>query len=207
MNAGRKRCFDKDEALDKAMRLFWENGYAGTSLAQLTSELGINKPSLYAAFGNKEQLFASAMERYSELYSGPNFRCLTDAPETPLHDRLRKFFYAIIDTTARPGSPRGCLFVSSSCESGSAAVPADTADSIEGVGRETEKILTTVLQAEQRRGQLSEEANAAELADYLLSTVYGLAVLAGRGKSRQELRSVADMAVNTLPFATATHQA
>ncbi len=72
MSAGRKRTFDEEQALEAAMRVFWQKGYVGTSLSDLTAALGINKPSLYAAFGNKEQLFASALARYGSRYGLPH---------------------------------------------------------------------------------------------------------------------------------------
>jgi len=199
MNAGRKRAFDKEEALDKAMRVFWENGYAGTSLAQLTSALGINKPSLYAAFGNKEQLFNTAMERYMDRYSGPNFQWLADSPDAPLAERLKAFLFGIIDTVSDSASPKGCLFVRSSCESGGTAVPRDTTSSIQDMGMESERVLTRLLEAERLRGQLPEDAQVQDIAGYIQSVMYGLAVLARRGKTKEELRAVAGMAVSVLP--------
>ena len=199
MSAGRKRAFDKEQALDKAMRVFWENGYAGTSLAQLTSELGINKPSLYAAFGNKEQLFSTAMERYMDQYSGPNFRLLTDSSDTPLTERLKAFLFGVIDTVSDADSPKGCMFVRSSCESGGAAIPTKTTSSIQDKGLEIEMALTRLLEAEQLRGQLPEDIQVKDLAGYLLSVMYGLGVLARGGKTKKEMQAVANMAVLTLP--------
>jgi AcrR family transcriptional regulator len=70
MTAGRRRSFDEAQALETAMRVFWRRGYQGTSLSDLTAALGINKPSLYAAFGNKEQLFARALAHYGHCASG-----------------------------------------------------------------------------------------------------------------------------------------
>lgn len=199
MKAGRKRTFDKQEALDKATRVFWENGYSGTSIADLTAALGINKPSLYAAFGNKEQLFATAMKYYMDQYSGPNFQWLTDSPDAPLAERLKAFLFGVIDTVADFDSPRGCLFVRSSCESGSAAIPSETTSSLQDMGLESEMALTNLLEAERLRGQLPEDAQVENIASYLLSVMYGLAVLARRGKTKEELQAVADMAVHTFP--------
>ena len=199
MNAGRKRAFDKEEALDKAMRVFWENGYAGTSLAQLTSALGINKPSLYAAFGNKEQLFATAMEHYMDQYSGPNFQWLTDSPDAPLTERLKAFLFGVINTVSDSDSPKGCLFVRSSCESGGAAIPSETTSSVQDMGLKSEMALAKLLEAERLRGRLPEDAQVKDIAGYVLSVMYGLAVLARRGKTKEELQIVANMAVKALP--------
>ena len=69
MVAGRPRKFDKEHALEAAMLVFWRNGYSGTSLADLTNAMAINKPSMYAAFGNKEQLFKASLEQYINQYN------------------------------------------------------------------------------------------------------------------------------------------
>ncbi len=70
MQKGRPREFDADKVLDKALHVFWERGYEGTSLSDLTEAMGINRPSLYAAFGNKEELFRRALDRYAEKGPG-----------------------------------------------------------------------------------------------------------------------------------------
>ena len=92
MAAGRPRAFDKEKALEAAMLVFWRNGYAGTSMADLTDAMGINKPSLYAAFGNKEQLFVAAVEQYMRLIS-PSLDYLY-APDLPLP--LRRAWLAFL---------------------------------------------------------------------------------------------------------------
>jgi AcrR family transcriptional regulator len=199
MNAGRKRAFDKDEALDKAMRVFWENGYAGTSLAQLTSALAINKPSLYAAFGNKEQLFATAMEHYIDRYAAPNFHQLTGSSDKPLKDRLKTYLFGIIDVISDCESPKGCMFVKSSCESGGVATPDEIASSLQDKGIADETALSSLLEAARLNGQLPEDTQVNDITSYLLSVAYGLSVLAQRGKTKEELRTVADMAISALP--------
>ena len=169
MNAGRKRSFCKEAALDKAMRVFWENGYAGTSLAHLTEALGINKPSLYAAFGNKEQLFAAAMEHYMEKYAAQNMDRLINPPEAPLKDRLRAYLAGIIDVICDCDSPKGCMFVKSSCESGSVAIPGEIESSLNDMGLANEKALYTALEAEKQRVQLPEDSSVQDITGYLLS--------------------------------------
>ena len=121
MSAGRKRAFDKAEALDKAMRFFWDNGYSGTSVNDLSAALGINKPSLYAAFGNKERLFATALEHYMTQYGAPLMERLAQPEEAPLAERMRSYLLGIVNLVSDTESPKGCLFVKSNCESGSAA--------------------------------------------------------------------------------------
>lgn len=198
MTAGRKRAFDKAEALDKAMRVFWSNGYSGTSMSDLTSALGINKPSLYAAFGNKEQLFVAALEHYISHYGTPLLDHLTQPEEAPLPERLRAYFLGIIDLVSDSKTPKGCLFVKSSCESGGAAVPEEVSGSLQEMGLGNEQFLTDFLKAEQRRGQLPPGTRPKEMAGYLLSLMYGLSVLARRGKPRKELKAVVEVAIQIL---------
>jgi len=199
MNAGRKRSFDKEEALDTATRVFWENGYAGTSLAQLTSALGINKPSLYAAFGNKEQLFAAAMEHYMEQYAASALHHLTNSADAPLKGRLRGYLFGIIDVISDCESPKGCMFVKSSCEAGGVAIPGEITNSLQDMGMANEMALTNLLEAERLNGQLPEDTRVDDISAYLLSVTYGLTVLAQRGKTKEELKAVAEMAVSALP--------
>ena len=168
MNAGRKRSFCKEKALDKAMRVFWENGYAGTSLAHLTSALGINKPSLYAAFGNKEQLFATAMERYRDEYAVQILDRLTNPPDAPLEERLTAYLAGIIDAICDSESPRGCMFVKSSCESGSVAFPDEIKSTLQDMGQANELALSRMLENERLRGQIAEDAQVQDIAAYLL---------------------------------------
>ena len=198
MNAGRKRAFDKEEALDKAMRVFWASGYAGTTLSDLTAALGINRPSLYAAFGNKEQLFNASVEHYMARYGAPNWRRLTEPPDAPLENRLKAYLYSIVDLVTAADSPHGCLFVKSSCESGGTAMPEDTTAVLQDMGQESEKALVNFLKAEKLRGELSRDARVKDIAGYLLSVMYGLSVLAKREKSKKELRAVVDTAMQAL---------
>ena len=199
MSVGRKRAFDKTEALETAMRVFWEKGFNGTSLTDLTSALGINKPSLYAAFGNKEQLFAAALAYYMEQYGAPLLQRLTSPEDAPLRERVRAYLFGIIELVINSASPKGCLFVKSSCESGSTAVPEQISDMLQDMGLASEKALTELMKDEQQRGQLAPGASPKAIAGYLLSVMYGLSVLAKRGKPRKELKAIVDTAVATLP--------
>lgn len=199
MSAGRKRAFDKEEALDIAMRVFWENGYAGTSLSDLTKELGINKPSLYAAFGNKEQLFTAALDRYRDHYGAPIMQRLTNPPDTPLKKRLQAYLYDIINMVTDCESPKGCMFVKSCCESGSEAIPSNITTTLRNKGTADETGLSKLLEHERQCGQLPENAQVQAIAGYLLSVMYGLSILARQGKTTNELKAVADMAVRSLP--------
>ncbi|HBR96584.1 MAG TPA: TetR/AcrR family transcriptional regulator [Gammaproteobacteria bacterium] len=192
MTAGRKRTFDKDEALVKAMHVFWENGYSGTSLSDLTAALGINKPSMYAAFGNKEELFAAALEYYLIHYRGPLITKLTDPPDAPLAQRLQAFLLGVVDVVNCPDSPKGCFYTKTCYESDSAAVPEEITTSLHMIERETVQNLVALLKTEQANGQLSADADLKTLARYLMTIMTGLSVQAKNGASKAELKSVVE---------------
>ncbi|MCG8039722.1 MAG: TetR/AcrR family transcriptional regulator [Candidatus Thiodiazotropha taylori] len=198
MSVGRKRSFDKAEALDKAMRLFWENGYSGTSVSDLTQQLGINKPSLYAAFGNKEKLFQSALERYMACYAAPLLEQLTRPDEQPLAERIRHYMSNIIELVSNKTSPKGCLFVKSSCEAGGTGVPEEVTQALQSMGLDTRQVLTSLFEQEQSRGRLPDTAEANVMADYLMSVLYGISVLARQGRGKDELMTAAEFAISSL---------
>src|SRR5438067_13350951 len=103
---GRPRAFDADEALDQALTVFWRKGYEGTSLPDLTRVMGINRPSLYAAFGNKEALFRRALDRYAE---GPAAYVREALNEPTAWGAAERLLHGAIDLLTDPRHPRGCL--------------------------------------------------------------------------------------------------
>ena len=132
MTAGRKREFDEDQALKAAMQLFWEKGYAGTSMADLTTRMGINKPSLYAAFGNKEQLHRRALELYGKRYGGANLAILQDQG-LPAGERLEKFLDAVVRMQFDENLPMGCLVTACAGEAAGGTMPEENADEVKGM--------------------------------------------------------------------------
>ncbi|WP_299881272.1 TetR/AcrR family transcriptional regulator [uncultured Cocleimonas sp.] len=200
MNAGRKRNFEKDEALDKAMRVFWENGYSGTSLSDLTTELGINKPSLYAAFGNKEKLFESSIERYVSEYIAPRLHNLDTNSDAPVKQKLKDFLYSVIELQTENESPNGCFFVKSQCESGSVGFPEDMTLLIEKMNVMNEEMVKQFFQSEISKGHFTKDADPKEMSGFLLSVLFGLAVQARSGKSRKQLQQIANYTINALPI-------
>lgn len=106
---GRPRAFDREHALTQAMLVFWERGYEGASLTELTEAMGIKPPSLYAAFGDKEALFREAIEHYKSAYGQHTTRALTEEPTA------RAAVEALLRNNActyvEPGHPKGCMVV------------------------------------------------------------------------------------------------
>lgn len=199
MSAGRKRTFDKDEALAKAMYLFWANGFAGTSLTDLTSTLGINKPSMYSAFGNKEKLFASALDHYLVNYRGPVMERFTNPTDAPLKQRLEAFLLAVIDVVAGAETPKGCFYTKSCYESDSAAIPEEVTSLLRDMESNNEATLLELLKAEVEKGELPESSDVQTLAKYLLTLMTGLSVQAKNGSSKEQLQDVVAVVVETFP--------
>ncbi|NEE42183.1 TetR/AcrR family transcriptional regulator, partial [Streptomyces sp. SID7982] len=106
--SGRPRGFDADQALERAMLVFWEHGYEGASLAALTDAMGISATSMYAAFGNKQELFRKAMERYA---TGPSDYLVRALEQPTARGVATEILAGTIRTTTRPSGPQGCLGV------------------------------------------------------------------------------------------------
>jgi len=198
MKAGRKRSFDKNEALDQAMRLFWESGYSGTSLSDLTAALGINKPSLYAAFGNKEQLFKASMEHYSQHYSEPLLKKLLEPETAPLEQRLKAYMFATAKLVTDPELPNGCMFVNGSCEAGSDAVPEKITKTLAEIKNNHNDFFIDFFNNEQTLNRLSKKHDVTQITAYIVAVMYGMGVLAGSGASTESLNGIIDIAVNNI---------
>jgi AcrR family transcriptional regulator len=202
---GRPRTFDPEMALDRALEVFWQRGYEGTSLSDLTAAMGINRPSLYAAFGNKEQLFRKVLDRYAEGPTG----YMVQALQAPTARKVAEgVLRGVIDQLTDRRTPRGCLFVQS------ALACADTAESVraELVSRRAaaEKALRRRFERAKKEGDLLPDASPADLAGYLMTVVHGLAVRGASDATRAQLLRVMGTAMQAWPrdrrAATKPHQ-
>ena len=118
MPTGRPREFDVDQALESALRVFWCKGYEGTTLPDLTRAMGINRPSLYAAFGSKEELFRKALDRYAE---GPAAHVREALNEPTARAVVERMLDGAIDLLTDRRNPRGCLVVQGALACGETA--------------------------------------------------------------------------------------
>src|SRR6266513_3291445 len=191
---GRPRAFDPDTALERAMHVFWAKGYEGASLSDLTRAMRINRPSLYAAFGNKEELFRKVLDRYVD---GPlaYFGKALAAPK--VRDVIEQIFFGAARMAGDPRFPSGCLMVQGALAVGTAAASVRK----EAAGRRvaSEVALRRRLQRAKREGDLPKNADPAELAHYVMTVVRGMAVQSAGGANSDQLRRVAPIALRAWP--------
>jgi AcrR family transcriptional regulator len=191
---GRPREFDVDEALTAALRVFWRRGYEGASMAELTAEMGIAKPSLYAAFGNKEELFKKALDLYEREKMAYMAEALKEPTSRQMAERLLMGALAMQTSSC---DPKGCLGVISSVACGQEASP--IRDCVIERQKSSRNALIARLEYYQEAGDLPADIEPEALARYMTALLQGLSVQAGAGASVQELKSLVDMAMRTWP--------
>lgn len=189
---GRPRVFDREEALGQATRLFWLKGYDGTSIVDLTDAIGIEAPSLYAAFGSKKELYAAALRYYGENYEGlvwDNFRAAAtarDAAKAYLMDSAAALTGAIADT------PRGCMATLSS-------IVGEAHPQLGSLLLAVRAVVFDRLKARFERavseGELADSVDVAGLARFVQNNQSGMSILARDGIGRAELEHVAKIAM------------
>jgi AcrR family transcriptional regulator len=187
---GRPREFDADKALDRALEVFWRKGYEGASLNDLTRAMGINRPSLYAAFGDKASLFRKVMDRYA---AGPACFVQQALAAPTARAVAEQLLHKGIDAVTQPKRPRGCLAVQGALACGDEAK--DVQQDLAARRAATEAALRRRFQRAAAERDLPAGANPADLAKYLTTVLHGLAVQAAGGAARAELRRVAEVAL------------
>ncbi len=191
---GRPRAFCVDQALDQALKVFWRKGYEGTSLSDLTAAMGINRPSLYAAYGNKEALFRKALDRYMEGAA----EILRESMEKPTaRGAVEHLLLSSADGATCPDNPHGCLTVRCALSSSEAA----DCIRLEMIRRRVdgESILCRRLEQAQAEGDLPADVVPADLARYVMTVHQGMSVQAAGGASGEQLRQVVGMALKAWP--------
>jgi len=194
MATGRPREFDIEQALDRAMDLFWRKGYEATSVSDLTDTLGITRPSLYAAFGNKESLFKAVLKRYEDKIVTYRPKAL-NAPTA--RAVARELLLGAANLFGGRTTPNGCLSVNAALACSDEAEPIRkelVASRLAG-----QHDLRKRLERAKAEGDLPEHSDPARLARFLSATVYGMAVLSADGASRKELLHVAELALESWP--------
>ncbi|MED4403325.1 TetR/AcrR family transcriptional regulator [Metabacillus fastidiosus] len=187
---GRTREFDEEKALDAAMQLFWEKGYEATSLSDLTSRMGIQRPSIYSAFGGKKELFEAALRKYMMSRASHVRTKLQNSPS--VKDAFRTFFEDVVAEEYGEGCSRGCFCINTMVE----LAPHD--EKFEILTREHQMYLSVIFQETIERGiqsgELEIEGNAKALSQALIVSLIGLTVII---KSRPE-RSFVDNTIDVI---------
>jgi len=191
---GRPRGFDPEAALDRAVEVFWRQGYEGTSLRDLTDAMGINRPSLYATFGNKEQLFRRAVARYAEIDMAYARAALA---EPTAYEVSAAFLRANVDALTRPDRPAGCLSVQGGLAAGSdgGQVASFLAESRAG----GERALADRFARAVADGDLPAGTDPTALARFVMALSEGHAVHAAAGVGRAALHASVDVALHAVP--------
>jgi AcrR family transcriptional regulator len=191
---GRPRAFDPERALDRALDVFWRKGYEGASLSDLTRAMGINRPSLYAAFGDKQSLFRQAVERYSR---GPAAYLAEALREPTARRAVECLLRAEAELLTVPGNPRGCLLVQGALACG------DAADSVRRELIAQRAKFTAAIHQRLKRarseGDVPPGADPADLARFVATVMNGMAVQAAGGATRGQLLRVAQTALKAWP--------
>ncbi|MCM6774334.1 TetR/AcrR family transcriptional regulator [Nocardia sp. CDC159] len=192
---GRPRAFDRDRALRRAMEVFWEHGFEGTSMSDLTAAMGINSPSLYAAFGSKEQLFREAVRLYGGTHGGYTARALREEPTArrSIEAMLRDNAVAYVEET----TPRGCMVVLA----GSTYTTRNTAvrDFLVDMRTQTKRDIRARLDRGVVEGDLPPDTDTADLAEFYATVLFGLSIQARDGADLPQLQRSIDRAMSAWP--------
>lgn len=192
---GRPMSFDKTAALHCAMHLFWSQGYEGTSMADLTAAMKITPPSLYNAFGTKEQLFIAALDLYMAGIGTAGDAMLANAPTA--REGVRELLEKTAEEQARTTHPLGCMLIASA--NNGSAVPETVRQHVEYYHRRTETRLRERIERGMREGDVPPGEDAAALASFYVATIDGMATLARGGMPLARLHAICALAMRAWP--------
>lgn len=192
---GRPIGFDKDAALEAAMLLFWERGYEGTSMADLTQAMGLSPSSIYAAFGDKHTLFSLAAQRYLDTRVQSNM----DALRQPTLDKvIRGLFQNTVSFLIAAGHPPTCMTLAGAMGCSLDAAPAR--DLMTAVRRKNEAAIHERLQQARKAGELPNEINVDDYTRYISMLLGGLSIQSANGSTEAELKRTSQMALRYLGY-------
>lgn len=195
MRTGRPRSFDRDEALESAVAVFWQHGYDATSVSLLTAALGIGAPSLYAAFGDKKTLFYEALDRYNATYGAFTVRAL--AEESDARAAVERVLRDAAEAYTRPDRPPGCLLITAATNCSPQS--ADVAERLRDIRRQARTALEDRIASAVRAGSLPAGTDAGALAAFYAAVLQGMSAQARDGATRTDLRHIAEAALLAWP--------
>ena len=189
--AGRPRSFDRDEALSRARQVFWAKGYADASMADLTRAMGINSPSLYAAFGSKEDLFREAVRLYAETAGAALWASMREAPTA--REAMEGLLLATAEANSRCDRPRGCLLVLSGAHPD--ALPDGACDEVAKIRTDSMAVMRDRLRAARAAGEIAPDADPDAIAAFYTTVQQGMTFRAREGATPDELAATARAAM------------
>jgi AcrR family transcriptional regulator len=192
---GRPISFDKDAALEAAMLLFWERGYEGTSMADLTQVMGLNPSSIYAAFGDKHALFQLVVKRYMEMRAQYAGKALE---EPTLEGVIRALFDSTVGFLTTPGHPPTCMTLAGAVGCSLEAKPAR--DLMTEIRKQNQLAIRQRLLKARKSGELSKDVDLDDYTRYLSAIIAGLSIQAANGSTKAELRRTAQIALRHLGY-------
>ncbi|MGE8101323.1 TetR/AcrR family transcriptional regulator [Pseudomonas fluorescens] len=193
---GRPRAYDPQTALQQALGVFWSTGYSGASLDSIATAAGMNRPSLYAAFGDKHALYIKALEQYWEFAAAAMHEALTDNTLT-LEQALMRFYEGQLSIYfSGEGQPRGCFAIGTATTE--AVEDAEIRDVLSDRLSRLDAELEARLRAAINSGELKSDADPAALAVLASSLLHSISIRARAGKSREELTELARNAVSVI---------
>ncbi|MCC5883588.1 MAG: TetR/AcrR family transcriptional regulator [Halomonas sp.] len=188
---GRPRRFDREEALRRAMEVFWNQGYDNASLTDLTRAMGINAPSLYATFGSKEALFQEAVKLYVRTEGSGIWEQVETAPTA--RAAIEQVLRITAEAFTRGPSPRGCMIVLAAPQMQGAN--AQVCDALKAYRQANGCLLERRLKRAVEEGELPASTNCRALANYVVTLQHGMSIQARDGASRETLMAIADCAM------------
>lgn len=188
---GRPRGFDREQALARAMEVFWAKGYADTSMTDLTRAMGVAAPSLYAAFGSKEDLFREAVKLYQST-EGAALWSVVDASRTA-REAIEGLLLATAEANGRVGRPTGCLIILSGAHPD--ALPGRACEELTQTRRATLEAMQARFRQGMEAGEIAPDADLAAMAAFYTTVHQGMAFRARDGATADELRGTARAAM------------
>ncbi len=196
---GRPRQFDPDAVLDHALAVFWRDGYEGASINEIADATGVSKPSLYAAFGDKESLYLKALERYAEGRRQKQAVVLESEPDA--RKAIEAFLLSVVEAQLDPQTPGGCMVVTGATTSDGATVPESVRRAVRSTLEAGGQAIAQRLTRAQHEGQLSGDVDVLALATFFNTVLAGLGVQAKGRQCRDALRGVVTSAMRAWPTA------
>lgn len=193
-NVGRPRTFDRDEALKKAMHVFWEKGYEGTTMADIIESIGMKAPSIYAAFGNKDAIFKEVVTQYLPIVVNGQLGALNATQD--IREAVANTLQECVRLFTGKDNPRTCLIMTAAIN----ASPENQqhVDSLKMLRSDYKKAWKARFTQAQKDGQLNDSQSPEVLAEYFVTVIHGMAMRAKDGATREQLSNTIKLAIKIL---------